>query len=49
MVSVRIQPKSDWSIGLTISLMMRQHGNRKVEGEKGWRVWGGHSEGGEAG
>lgn len=39
-VLVNIQPKSDQSIGLTISLMMRQHSNRKVEGKEGWRVWG---------
>lgn len=31
---------------MTISLMMRQHSNRKVEGKEGWRVWGEHSGGG---
>lgn len=30
-VAISIEPKSDSSIGLTISLMMRQHSNRKVE------------------
>lgn len=42
---ISIQPKSDKSIGLTISLMMRQHSNRKVEGRSEGES-GGHSEGG---
>lgn len=36
-----LQPKSDQSVGLTVSLMMR-HSNRKVEGEEGWRGGGGN-------
>lgn len=39
------KPKSDQRIGLTISLMMREHSNRKVEGKEEWADTGRREEG----
>lgn len=39
-VAISIEPKSDSSIGLTISLMMTQHSNRKVERKGMMERWG---------